>query len=241
MRLKALPSTLCGPIRGSAAKARPSPDASQHSSRNITVVIDRSHSVITLNKPASMSYRLKSLPQFFRSWSLASLSSDEIAPIAVMLTAEHPVDHGSIQLQCSRSSRKVNASHGKQWSKDAKSHVRESLGFRVEDQARNPIRRPPVLRPKCFSFAASARLIYRSSNFSLTSHFSGSGSLPVWRAFRQLSGIRPTTAFPVVNPLLTPEDSLCATALVLTAYILDGTTYPLRARHLPARRRGALP
>ena len=32
-----------------------------------------------------------------------------------------------------------------------------------------------------------------------------------------------------------------ATAPILAAYIFDGTTYPLRARHLATGRRGALP
>jgi hypothetical protein len=43
-------------------------------------------------------------------------------------------------------------------------------------QAVNSILRLPPRRPECFSFAALARLISRSSISSVTSHFAGSGS-----------------------------------------------------------------
>ena len=43
-------------------------------------------------------------------------------------------------------------------------------------QTLNPILRPFLVFPPCFSFAALVRRISRTSSFSVTSHFAGSGS-----------------------------------------------------------------
>lgn len=113
---------------------------------------------------------------------------------------EQPVDLGRVKRQHSRPGRQVNILQGKQGSQNTKARRRESLGFRVQDQARNPIRRPPVLRPECFSFAALVRRISRTSSFSVTIHLAGSGSrLPAWIALRQTLRMSPPSKSPIWN------------------------------------------